>query len=267
MGPFTVVGSVLGLLLMVVSACALPVAADHVAVEGDPSRLAGTAWTVDQLGDESGAVLEPLTLTFLGNDRVSGHDGCNAFSSGVTVEASGIRIGEKMAGTMAACPEAVEIRARAYRAALLHSRLYRIRDAKLELTDAAGKVLVMLVPVPTSLAGSNWEAISYNNGRQAVVSLISGTRISARFGEDGRLTGHAGCNAYFASYAVDGQSLTIQRPGSTRRACAEPAGVMEQETLYLRALATAAQFRQTGSRLEVRDARGSLMASFARAER
>jgi heat shock protein HslJ len=249
---------------LIVAACALPGAAGRGEHEGDPSELVDTSWTVDQLGDESGSVLQTLTLTFTGSDRVSGHDGCNAFSGAVTITDSTIRIGDKLAGTMAACPEIVEARARTYRTALLQSQLYRIHDAKLELTDAAGKVLIALAAMPTSLAGSSWDAISYNNGLQAVVSLVSGTSISARFGEDGRLTGHAGCNAYFAAYTAAGQAITIHPPGATRRACAEPAGVMEQEAVYLQALATATQYRMSGSRLELRNARGSLVAIYAR---
>jgi heat shock protein HslJ len=100
---------------------------------------------------------------------------------------------------MAACPGAVETHARAYRAALVQVTRYRVRNAKLELTDEDGKTLISLTPAPTSLAGTNWDVISYNNGNQAVVTLINGTTITARFGEDGHVTGHAGCNAYFAT--------------------------------------------------------------------
>ena len=60
-----------------------------------------------------------------------------------------------------------------------------------------------------TLAGSSWDAISYNNGKQAVVSLMTVTKNTARFDEDERITGHAGCNAYFAAYTVQGRGMTI----------------------------------------------------------
>ena len=47
--------------------------------------------------------------------------------------------------------------------------------------------------------------------------------------------------------------------------CDSPAGVMEQENLYLTALATAATYRIEGSQLELRTADGALVASFERA--
>lgn len=177
---------------------------------------------------------------------------------------STIRIGDKLVGTMAACADDIEARARAYRSTLMRATLFQIQNAKLELTDADGTVLIGLAPAQTVLAGTQWDAISYNNGKQAVVSLINATSITARFGEDGRLTGHAGCNGYFAVYKVEGRTIVIQPPGSTRRACAEPDGVMEQERLYLGALEIATQYRISGDRLELRNARGAVVAAFIR---
>jgi len=259
----TKTATVFGLILLMGSACSQPGVVDRGERKGLSSTLVDTAWTVNQLGDEAGSTLQALGLTFIGHDHVSGHDGCNAFSGSVTVKDSTIRIDDKLVGTMASCPDAVEARARTYRASLLKANRYQVHDTTLKLIDAAGKILITLVPTSQSLAGSSWQAISFNNGKQALVSLIIGTKISARFGEDGRVTGHAGCNAYFAAYQVIGQTIVIQVPGATRRACAEPPGVMEQETLYLQTLATATQYRMSRTRLELRNTQGSLVAIFA----
>jgi len=254
-------GSLMGLIM---SACVLTPPADQVRDEGGQGSLADTAWVIDQLGEESGSALQALTLDFSGSKRISGHDGCNAFSGNVTFTGSTIRINDKLIGTMMACPDAVEARARAYRTALMQATQYRIQDKQLQLVDSAGNVLASLIPAEASLVGSSWDAISYNNGKQAVVSVITGTRITVRFGEDGRITGHTGCNAYFAAYSVQDRDITIQPPGSTRRACAEPKGVMEQESLYLQALSMATHYRIAGGRLELRDAQGSMVAVYAR---
>ncbi len=257
-------GSLMGLIM---SACALTPPTDRAGSEAGEGSLADTAWVVDQLGEESSSALQALTLDFAGSKRINGHDGCNVFSGNVTLDDSTIRIEDKMIGTMMACPDAVEARARAYRAALIQSTRYRIQGKQLHLIDSAGNVLVSLTPAEVSLAGSSWDAISYNNGKQAIVSVITGTKITVRFGEDGRITGHAGCNAYFAAYSVQERGMTIQPPGSTRRACLELEGVMEQETLYLQALPAATQYRVSRNRLELRDAHGSLVATFARTNR
>ena len=89
-----------------------------------------------------------------------------------------------------------------------------------------------------------------------------GTELTAAFGEDGTLSGSAGCNNYSAGYEVDGNNISIGLPISTMMACAEPAGIMEQEQEYLTALPTAATYQITGDRLEMRTAEGSIAASF-----
>jgi heat shock protein HslJ len=106
--------------------------------------------------------------------------------------------------------------------------------------------------------------VLYNNGKQGAVSLLLGSRISASFGTNGRVSGSAGCNQYFAAYTLDGPSMRIGAAGATRRFCAEPDGMMNQERLYLEALQTTATFRLNGDRLELRTANGALAVSFRR---
>ena len=46
--------------------------------------------------------------------------------------------------------------------------------------------------------------MNYNNGNQAVVTLITGSEISLNFGADGQVSGNAGCNRYTGAYQVQG---------------------------------------------------------------
>lgn len=64
--------------------------------------------------------------------------------------------------------------------------------------------------------------------------LIDRSHLTITLGEDGRAYGNAGCNHWFASYKLEGESLSFERPGSTRKLCA-PA-LMEQEQRFLDAL-------------------------------
>ena len=54
------------------------------------------------------------------------------------------------------------------------------------------------------------------DGQQAQLGEF-GTRITAHFGDDGRVTGSAGCNQYFADYRGGDGSIVIGQPGATRR--------------------------------------------------
>ena len=49
---------------------------------------------------------------------------------------------------------------------------------------------------PQSLAGTRWVVVDYNNGKQAVVSVLAGTKLTADFDTAGHMAGFAGCNDY-----------------------------------------------------------------------
>jgi heat shock protein HslJ len=108
-------------------------------------------------------------------------------------------------------------------------------------------------PAASTLPGTRWEVVNYNDGN-ALVTLISGTRITMEFGSDGQVRGTAGCNTYFASFQAGGSTLTIGQPGSTSQFCAEPAGVMDQEARFLSTLPRSASYRVDGNRLDIRSA-------------
>jgi uncharacterized lipoprotein YbaY len=72
--------------------------------------------------------------------------------------------------------------------------------------------------------------------------VIEGTQITADF-TDGQVAESAGCNNYFASYESTDTILSVGPAGSTMMFCAEPEGVMDQETHYLGTLGTSATYK------------------------
>ena len=85
------------------------------------------------------------------------------------------------------------------------------------------------------------------------------------FGGDGSLTGSAGCNNYTTSYTADEGTITIEPPGSTRKLCPEPEGIMEQESAYLAALEAAETVRLQRADDELLDGEGKTLVTLARA--
>ncbi len=72
--------------------------------------------------------------------------------------------------------------------ALRSAATFAITGATLTIANADGQVvLTMAADVPAPLTGTTWLARNYNNGKQAVVSLLADTTITATFSEDGRL--------------------------------------------------------------------------------
>jgi len=107
------------------------------------------------------------------------------------------------------------------------------------------------------LSGTSWQVRSYNDGSQGVATLIRGTRINADFGKDGRVTGNAGCNGYFAHYDTADDTIRVELPAATRKYCVTPTGLMDQERFYLQALHSATAFRIEGDELTLRRADGA----------
>ena len=145
---------------------------------------------------------------------------------------------------------------------------FQIEGDTLQLFDADGNVVATFSRMEAvELAGTSWNVISYNNGNQAVVSVIIDTEITAIFGTDGTLSGSSGCNSYNTSYEVDGDSIAISpQIAATMAFCAEPEGIMDQEQQYLAALPTAATYSIELDRMEMRTSEGALVASFERIE-
>jgi heat shock protein HslJ len=85
--------------------------------------------------------------------------------------------------------------------------------------------------------------------------LIPGTEITAFF-SNGRVTGSAGCNQYFATYSTDGSMLEISTAGSTMMYCPSPEGANDQETSYLNLLPKASTWSLDEGRLVIRDMTG-----------
>ena len=111
----------------------------------------------------------------------------------------------------------------------------------------------------------DWEATSIQTGN-ALASPIEGTTITATFADEGMLSGSSGCNQYTGSYTLDGGGIEIGPLAATKKACAAPEGVMEQEAAYLAVLPTATHFRIDGQSLALLAADGTFVASYLPAD-
>ena len=232
---------------------------------GSSQALTDSLWMLSELNGQAPLPDTAITAEFSEDGKVSGSSGCNSYTTTYSVSGKKIAFGEQVASTMMACPDPLMAQERDYVEALSSAATFEIADDTLTLYDADGNPVARFEAINQSLEGSTWQVIGYNNGKGGVVSVIIGTEITAEFGEDGQLTGNASCNNYFASYETEGEDITIGPAGTTRMACQEPEGIMEQEQQYLAALETAATYKITGLAMEMRTSEGSLVANFQRA--
>lgn len=108
--------------------------------------LENTYWRLDWLADAAIGIApgarEPHFILHRDGRRVTGSDGCNRFTGSYQLAGEQLAF-ERMAATMMACQESIESE-RAFRAALGRTRTAKVSEQRLELVDAAGKLLARL---------------------------------------------------------------------------------------------------------------------------
>lgn len=229
-------------------------AEEEIAATAD---LAGTSWIMTSLDGQPPVEGTTVSLSFNSATEVSGNSGCNGFGGSYETDGFHIEFGP-LVGTLIACAgEGVMEQETAFREALENAAFYDVTTAgMLRLFDADSTMLVELSPASTTLDGTAWTVVNYNNGREAVVGVIEDTELTAVFDGD-QISGSAGCNRYFGGFAAADGEIEIGPLASTRMACPEE-GVMEQEAQFLAALESAATYTITGDRLEMRTADDAL---------
>jgi heat shock protein HslJ len=203
-----------------------------------------------------------VTINFA-EGEVSGTAGCNNYFGPYQADGNSLTIGPLGSTMMMCIQDDTATQETAFLANLGNVASYDIVNNQLQLIDAEGNtILVFNVEESIPLVGTDWTVTGYNNGQEAVVSILADTEMTALFDENGLVSGSAGCNNYRASFETSAETINIGPAASTRKLCPEPEGIMEQETLYLAALEMAATYEIDGSRLDMYDVDGARVVQF-----
>lgn len=233
-------------------------------------QLNGTGWTLTGYLSE-GRTIQTLngttvTMLFAEDGRISGSDGCNHYSAGYEMNGTTITIGQPISTLMYCAGAGVMEQAGAYYGLLARAASVSSVNDRLTFADAQGVTILSFAriapPAPEPLAGTTWTLDSLYTA-DAVSSVLAGTTVTAVFGEDGRVTGSAGCNRYVGSYTLAGNSLSIGSLGSTKMSCPGE-GIMQQESTCLALLGRTAGFTITGNRLSLADMQGTTLLTFVK---
>ncbi len=227
------------------------------------NELSDKIWILTELEGNPLVTGSSVSAIFTQGGKLSGSAGCNRYLGSYEVSGSRISIDSTLATTMMMCESSLMSQETDYLKALQDAQSYLINGEQLSLLDENNKVIAVFHAQSQALAGTAWEVISYNNGKQAVTSVLNGTTLTSEFGKDGTLSGSSGCNTYGGSYKVDGNQISIGRLASTKMYCMEPAGVMEQETQFLLALEFSATYSVEGNSLVLRTPTNALAANLA----
>ncbi len=218
--------------------------------------LGETSWIMSSLNGELPVTDTTVTLQLGADGSASGSDGCNRYWTTFEQDDQNLTFHQPMAGSMRACEKPVMAQASEYQETLATVTSF-VRSARQLVLFAGDDIVLTYVSGVQGLEGTSWDVVNYNNGREAVVGVLEGTEITLNFDETD-LNGNAGCNNYFAGYAVKGKHIIVDPPGATMMFCEAPEGVMGQEAAYLAALESAATFRIEGDQLWLRTAEDAI---------
>lgn len=230
------------------------------------SSLKGTSWILMELYGQPALSDTTITLN-LNGDTLTGNDGCNHYGGSYTSKGDSFSIGEDLMGTLMACEETIMTQASDYTSALRKANKFKITDNRLHLLDENGNSLAVFEAQSQELAGTSWLATFVNTeSSEGVVSSssIQAAQQTLSFSNDGKISGNAGCNEYFANYEIDSNKLSFSAIGSTKMFCGD--GLMAEETAFLLALEKAASYRISADSLQIFAADDTTLISFSRAE-
>ena len=240
---------------LAVAAVALIVAACSTA-GGAGGTIDGTSWalkTYDVSGTATAVPAGTRVDAKFAEGKVSGFSGCNVYNAPVTISGATIKVGTA-ATTAMACDADKTALEQAYLGNLAKAATFTATKDALTMFDSAGKSLLVYSAAAANPLEGSWDVTGYNNGKQAVVSPVAGSKLTAIFTAD-QVSGAAGCNDYSGGYTLDGTTLKIGPLASTMKACADQA-VSDQEQQFLAALQASTTYSQSGNTLTLKVAGG-----------
>lgn len=190
------------------------------------------------------------TISFQADGRLALQVDCNRGTGTYSLNGPQLTI-EPGATTLIACGPGTQDRAFLQDLRNVGTYVFDGEQLVLNLKVDGGNMIFNPRPL-ASQTGGPWRVQSYNNGRGGVVSVLPDVQLTATFGDDGSVSGNAGCNGYRGPYTVAGDRLTFGSIISTKRAClSQP--LTEQETAFLAALSASTTYELVGDRLTLRD--------------
>jgi heat shock protein HslJ len=219
------------------AAIVLGLLATQVAVPSTTTRqnrpLTTTYWRAIEIAGKPApaqAANREAHLSFQPAGRVTGSDGCNKLSGTYTLTADTIAFGQ-VVSTQMACVDTADTD-RAFQAALRSTTRWKIAGDRLELLDAAGKVLVAFQARPApgpdlpaaapKLVGTTWQLVKFQGGDGTALTPDDKSKYVIEFGATGQMTARIDCNRGRGTWKGTGASqLTLGPLALTRAKCPE----------------------------------------------
>jgi heat shock protein HslJ len=140
---------------------------------------------------------------------------------------------------------------------------YQITADQLTLHTTSGAVAVFQKQTPTDhLVGKEFQVqgLTINSG---VVSSADAPVQTLRFGQDGTLSGNAGCNNFSGTYKIKGNQLQIGQVGATKMACMDEKKTQYESVFFKHLQKTPLTIEDTPNNVTLRESNGSIVMVFS----
>ena len=222
--------------------------------------LDDTRWVLTALNGHALMEGTHITLDFRGGEA-SGYGGCNAYGGRYQETASGTLALSEFSITVMGCftPAGLMEQESEFTQAFLSTTSFRMAGDTLELRDASGQTLLVFARQaeypgdPARLLGSRWQLTSLDGK-----DLLPGTDITLAFAV-GKVSGHAGCRDYWATYDASGDDLHFVYLEMVSTDCELTDALLTQEGEYTTMLGWVDHYRLQDNRLELFTQRGETL--------
>ncbi len=239
--------------------------------------LEGTNWRLVTMGDIQSPTVPSqggdFTAQFLPPEGgpsglVVGSTGCNDYNAAYLANLNELKVNLPNKTNNASCPASFWEQEQQFFLGLNAASTYRILGNTLQIPyDEGRQALTFTAFVPQVTPPPSGGPLTPLNGTSWWLTMISGTPViagtetTAQFainadGQTGTISGSAGCNTYNAP--ITGV-LQIGPAAVTKIFCAEPEGLMDQESQYLAALQVANSFTLAYNQLLINTRNGWLV--------
>ena len=227
------------------------------------TMLVDIVWVLTAYGDPNNLTLSEAgvvtTVIFSADGTLNGNTGCNNYSAGYQIQENQISISLPAMNLMA-CETGME-QEQAFMQLLEAAQSYRLGVNALEISAADGTQVMRFSARHLPLENVRWLLASIDG--QALPEDVSANVLftpagsPAAQGQENTVNGNTGCNDFFGSYTVEGDTFSAGPFGATQMMCEEPA--MQVEQALLAGLESAQSYQITLNQLIINTATGSLL--------
>jgi len=108
--------------------------------------------------------------------------------------------------------------------------------------------------IQQTILDTTWKLGWYDDTKGIWSSVISGSTITATFGDNEKVTGSGGCNKYSTDFHLGNTPmLWIRRPVESNGQCSAPTGVMHQESAFFTDLSRSQNYSISNGQLLIFD--------------